>query len=64
MVAVGYVGIDVQVKCGDSKSNGSRDSQGADFVSNERTSMTEADRIRRKRVTGVSPTNSRHRIKS
>ena len=31
------VAIDVHIKFGDSRSNGSRDIRGADFVSNERT---------------------------
>ena len=34
---VGQVGVDVHVKFGDSRSNGSRDIRAADFVSNERT---------------------------
>ena len=36
-VAVDYVSMDVRVKFGDSRSNGSRDIQEADFVSNEWT---------------------------
>ena len=36
-VAADYVGMDVHVKFGDSRSNGSRDIRGADFESNERT---------------------------
>ena len=36
-VAIDYVGMDVHVKFADSRSNGSRDIRGADFVSNERT---------------------------
>ena len=36
-VAVDNVGMDVPVKCGDSRSNGFCDIRGADFVSNERT---------------------------
>ena len=36
-MAIDYVGIDVRVKFGDSRSNdGSRDIPGADFVLNER----------------------------
>ena len=35
--AVGNVDVDVGVKLGDSRSNGSRDIRRADFVSNERT---------------------------
>ena len=35
--AVDYVGVDVRVKFGDFRSNGSRDIQWADFVLNERT---------------------------
>ena len=34
-VAVDYVGVDVTMKFGDSRSNGSRDIRGANFVSNE-----------------------------
>ena len=41
-VAVKYFGVDVGVKFGDSTPNRSRDIRGADFVSNERTNMTEA----------------------
>ena len=44
-VAVNYVGLDVRfvrVKFDDSISNGSRDIEAADFVSDERTNMTEA----------------------
>ena len=36
-LAVDYFGVDVCVKLRDSRSNGSRDIRGADFVSNERT---------------------------
>ena len=36
-VSVDYVGVDVRVKFGDSRSNGSRDVRGNDFMSNERT---------------------------
>ena len=36
-VAVENVGMDVPIKFGDSRSNGFRNIQGADFVSNERT---------------------------
>ena len=37
-VAIACVGLDVRVKFGDSRSNGSRDIEGADFiVTNERT---------------------------
>ena len=43
--AVEYVDMDVRVTFGDSRSNGSGDIRGADFVSNERTNMTEAYRI-------------------
>ena len=32
-----YVGVDVRVKLGDSRSNASRDIQEADFMSNEQT---------------------------
>ena len=32
-----YIGMDVRVKFGDSRSNGSRDIRGANFMSNERT---------------------------
>ena len=35
-MAVDYVGMDVHAKFGDSRSNGSRDVQGDDFVSDER----------------------------
>ena len=41
-MAVENVGIDVAIKCGDSRSNGFRDIRGADFVSNERTNIAEA----------------------
>ena len=34
-VAADYAGMDVHVKCGDSRSNGSRDIRNADFVSNK-----------------------------
>ena len=47
-VAADKVGMDIPVKFGDSKSNGSRDIRGADFESNERTNMTEAYHIRQK----------------
>ena len=36
-LVVEHVGMDVHEKVGDSRSNGSRDIRGADFVSNERT---------------------------
>ena len=36
-MAVDDVGMDVTIKFGDSSSNGFRDIQGANFVSNERT---------------------------
>ena len=36
-VAVDYAGMDVRVKCGDSRSNGSRDIRRADSVSTDRT---------------------------
>ena len=36
-VAIGYVSADVVVKFCDSRSSGSRDTRGADVVSNERT---------------------------
>ena len=36
-VAIYYVGMDVPVKFGDSRSKGSRDIRGAGFVSNEQT---------------------------
>ena len=36
-VALDYVSMDIHVKFDDSRSNGSQDIQGADFVSNERT---------------------------
>ena len=36
-VAVDNVGVDVEIKFGDSRSNSYRDIRGADFVSNERT---------------------------
>ena len=38
--AVEYVSVDVRVKFGDSRSNGSRDIQGADFMLNERTNIS------------------------
>ena len=52
-VVVEYIGMDVPVKFGDSKSNGSWDIRGADFFTNEWTNMTEAYGI--KRLRGVSP---------
>ena len=36
-VAVDYIDMDVHIRVGDSRSNGSQDIRGADFVSNERT---------------------------
>ena len=61
-VAVDYVGIAVRVKFGDSRSNGSQDIWGTDFVSNERTSMTEAYHVSQKRLTGVSPKTVFHQV--
>ena len=45
-MAVEYIGMDVKVKFGDSRSNISRDIWATDFVSNERTNMIEAYGIR------------------
>ena len=59
-VAVDQVGLDVRVKFGDSRSYGCQDIQGADFVSNERTNMTEAYDVRHKRLSGVSPKKATH----
>ena len=57
-MVVDYVGVDVHVKFGDCRSNGSRDISGAHFVSNERTNMIEAYHIVRvKRLIDVTPTN-------
>ena len=36
-VAVEWIDVDLRVKFGDSRTNGSRDMQGADCVPNERT---------------------------
>ena len=47
-VTVDYVGLDVRVKFGDSRSNGSRNIRGADFASSELTNMIEAYLIRAK----------------
>ena len=38
-MVVDNVGVDVAIKCDDSRSNGFRDIRGADFVSNERTNI-------------------------
>ena len=51
-----YADTDDQIKFGDSKSNGSRDIRGADFVSNERN-VADAYGVRRKRLLGVSLKN-------
>ena len=51
-VVVDNAGMDVHVKFGYSRSNGSRDIRGADFVSNEHI---KAYHIRQNRHTGVSP---------
>ena len=50
-LAVDYVGMDVDVKFGDSRSNGSRDIRKTDFVSNE---YIKVYHIRQKRLTGIS----------
>ena len=47
-MAVDCVGMDVHVNFGDSRSNGSIDIRGVDFVLNEQTNMTEANHIRQK----------------
>ena len=53
-MAVGYVGADVRVKFGDSMLTGSQDIWGpVVFMSNERTNMTDAYHIRRKRLIGT-----------
>ena len=47
-VAIDYVSMDIRVKSGDSRSNGSGDIRGAAFVSYERaiyTSITEQPRL-------------------
>ena len=54
-VAVKQAGMDVLVKCGDSRSNSSRDVRAADLVSNERTNLAEAYGRRRKLLSGISP---------
>ena len=41
-IDVDIVGVDVPVKFGDARSNGFRDTRGADFVSSERTNIGEA----------------------
>ena len=55
-MTVDYVGMDVLVIFGDSRSNGSRYIQEAVFVSNEHI---EAYHIRQKRLTGVWPKNGK-----
>ena len=47
--------VDVHVKFGDSRSNGSSDIRAADFVSNERTNDHD-------RLSGVSPNNNNNNI--
>ena len=47
-MAIDYVSIDVRVKLSDSRSNGSHDIRGADFVSNERANMTKLMSMARK----------------
>ena len=54
-VAVEHVDMYVPVKFGESRPNGSRDILGTDFVSNNRTNMTEVYYIRQRRLTGDSP---------
>ena len=54
-MAIDYVGMDVCVEFGDSRSNGSRDIPGADCMSNERTNMTEVYPNSARRLIGVSP---------
>ena len=49
-MAVERVGMDVPVKFGDSRSNGSRAIRGAGFVSNQRTNKVEAYLNRAKRI--------------
>ena len=39
-MAVDNVGVDVPIKCGDSRSNRFRDIRGADFVTNKRTNTS------------------------
>ena len=60
-MAVGYIRTDVPVKSGASTSNGFRDNRGADFVSNERTNTIEVYTSSAKRLTCVSPKNSKMR---
>ena len=55
--ATDYVGMDVHVKFGDSRSSGFRNIRRADFVSNERTNMKKHIPIA-KCLIGVSPNNS------
>ena len=60
-VAADHVGVNVHVQFGDSRSNGSRDIRGTDFVLNERANMTEGYHIRQKRE--MRPLNAfRHQL--
>ena len=58
-VAVEYFGMDVREKFGDSRSNGSRDIQGTDFVSNERMKMTEF-RLKMAKMSKANTSNFLH----